>query len=236
MHERNSFVTLTYDQEHVPADGSLRLEDWQKFAKRVRKELGPFRFFHCGEYGSENKRPHYHALLFGLDFGHDKVSYSRTLYGSRTLDRLWGQGFTSIGNLTYESAAYVARYVMKKLTGPQGEERYQRVNGDGEVWSVKPEYCTMSRRPGIGAGWLEEFHNDVYPSDEVVHDGRRHRVPKYYDNAGVRLSVLSPDALEELKAERRARVSSRREDLTPDRLAVRERCAAARVSRLARNI
>lgn len=237
MHLHNSFVTLTYDQEHLPSDGSLRLEDWQKFAKRVRKELGPFRFFHCGEYGEKNQRPHYHALLFGLDFRHDRVSYSQTLYGSRTLDRLWGQGFTSIGNLTYESAAYVARYVMKKLTGSQAEERYTRMDkSTGEFWSVKPEYCTMSRRPGIGSGWLEEFYEDVFPSDEVVHSGRRHRVPRFYDDSAVRFGVLSETGLDELKAERRARVAVRSMDLTAKRLEVRERVVAAKLRQKEREL
>lgn len=234
LHEANAFVTLTYDQDHLPADGSLRLEDWQKFAKRVRKELGPFRFFHCGEYGEKNKRPHYHALLFGLDFRHDRISYSPSLYGSRTLDRLWGQGFTSIGQLTYESAAYVARYVMKKLTGSRADA-YDRVDPDtGEIFSVKPEYCTMSRRPGIGYGWVKEFHKDVFPSDEVVHTGRRHRVPRYYDNSALSLGVLSEPQLDELKKARRSRLDAK--ETTPDRLAVRENCASARLGRLERKL
>lgn len=239
MHTRNSFVTLTYDRENLPPDGGLHVEDWQKFAKRLRKAIGPFRFFHCGEYGDDNNRPHYHALLFGIDFLEDRVylkgTGERSLFMSPTLSKTWGMGLCSIGSVTYESAAYVARYVMKRATGEKAETEYMRVNADGEVWNVRAPYVTMSRRPGIGSKWFDKFRSDVYPEDEVVYDGKRFRPPRFYDS---RLAVdASGEALlEEMKFKRRRLAAKHSEDLTPERLRVREVCADARLSSLRRSL
>lgn len=225
MHEQNCFLTLTYDQVHLPEDGSLHVEDWQKFAKRLRKRAGPFRFFHCGEYGDESGRPHYHAAVFGLDFSRDRLPLKRkgghTLFESESLNETWGLGFATVGSLTWQSAAYVARYVMKKATGALAKERY----GDR-----RPEYTTMSRRPGIGSKWFEEFASDVYPSDEVVHEGKRYRPPRFYD------SKLPEKELEILKRKRRSCVARHAKELTPERLRVREKVAAVRVDKLLRNL
>lgn len=248
MHERNCFITLTYDQEHLPSDRGLRVEDFQKFAKRLRKRCGSFRFYHCGEYGSRNLRPHYHALLFGLDFAGDRVQIQEKPYPrfrSSTLDEVWGLGRTDVGNLTYETAAYCARYVHKAEPGRpkdlapgDDDPRLTRFDPDtGECWQVRREYSTMSRNPGLGARWLEKFHTDVYPSDEVVHNGQSYPVPRYYDER-----VQSPDfspkrppsgvfsvLVEDAKDARRRASMKRKEDLTPERLAVRERNAVARL-------
>lgn len=235
LHRENSFVTLTYDGDHLPSDGGLHVSDWQRFAKRLRKVAGPFRFFHCGEYGEKNKRPHYHACIFGLSFGSDRI-YVRgeghnRLYTSGLLSRTWGMGHCSVGELTYESAAYVARYVMKKMTGPEGRVEYERVDPrTGEVFDVAPPYVTMSRRPGVGALWFDRFKSDVFPSDEVVHLGRRFRPPRFYDGK------LPEVELEAVKAKRVARVAARKDELTPERLSVRAECAAARLSRSRRDL
>src|SRR6185436_16893236 len=130
------------------------------------------RYFHCGEYGEQLGRPHYHALLFNYDFD-DKRFFSQrggnSVYTSDKLSRLWGNGFSVIGEVTFDSAAYVARYVMKKVTGVRAEEHYQ---------GRRPEYTTMSRRPGIGKGWYEKFKTDVYPRDRVVVRGVHTRPPR----------------------------------------------------------
>jgi len=226
LHERNCFVTLTYDSAQVPQDGGLRVKDWQKFAKRLRKSEGPFRFFHCGEYGGQFKRPHYHACIFGLDFSADRIfsksSGQGRLYTSATLDRVWGHGMTTVGDLTYESAAYVARYCVGKLTGEKGEVEYGRYDpSSGEAWQVRPPYTTMSRRPGIGSGWFERFASDVYPSDEVIHKGRRFRPPRFYD------SKLSDADLDAIRRKRRRAVELRKDELTFDRLKAREEYSEA---------
>lgn len=235
MHRANCFLTLTYNNENLPGDGSLRLEDWQLFVRRVRKNLGAFRYLHCGEYGEENFRPHYHACVFGLDFSSDrfvyKVDRGNTLWRSPTLESLWPLGFATIGGLSFQSAAYVARYVMKKATGPLAEKRYSRLNPEtGEVWQVKPEYVTMSRRPGLGSTWFDRYQSDVFPSDEVVHEGRRYRPPRFYS------SKLPEKELEEVKVKRRRLVEQRKEDLTPERLSVRERSADARLRQYKRDL
>ena len=151
LHERNCFITLTYRPEDLPADGSVDVRHWQLFAKRLRKRLGPFRFLHVGEYGETNYRPHYHACIFGQDFSADRVLTKEVgdskHYTSPTLESVWGHGYTHIGLLTMTSAAYVSRYCVKKLTGPQGKESRRRIDTDtGEEYFVRPEYLTMSRR------------------------------------------------------------------------------------------
>lgn len=235
LHDNNCFVTLTYDDGHLPEDHSVDVREWQLFAKRLRKKRGRFRFFHCGEYGSKRLRPHYHALLFGLDFP-DKVPFENGKeypeWISAELDAVWRNGRTLVGSITFESAAYVARYATKKVTGRRAGEHYERVNPlTGEVWSVSPEYATMSRRPGIGAGWIEKFHEDVYPWDECVARGHPSKPPRYYDEW---LKSAAPNAAAAvLDARRRARS---REDETPDRLSVREVCAEARLNLYAREL
>lgn len=178
LYEENSFITLTYNEQNLPSDGSLHLEHFQCFMKRLRKSVAPkrIRFYHCGEYGEKFSRPHYHSLLFGHDFRDKKYFSTRgdnTLFTSGSLSRLWPFGFSVIGDVTFESAAYVARYIMKKVTGEKAEAHY-----DGRA----PEYTTMSRRPGIGAKWFEKFRSDVYPNDRVVVRGSYSRPPRFYDS------------------------------------------------------
>lgn len=227
LHEHNSFLTLTYSPESCPKDGGLVVKDLQDFWKRLSYRLvgsyskRPFRYFACGEYGESNLRPHYHACLFGVDFSGDRElmrpSKFGNLYYSRMLEAEWKHGFCTAGDLTYSSAAYVARYVMKKATGKLAEERYQRYDSStGEYWLVKPEFVVMSRRPGVGSAWFDKWKSDVYPSDEVVFDGKRFRPPRYYDNK------LDSEVLKALKDKRCASLLGRREDLTEDRLRVRE--------------
>lgn len=239
LHERNSFITLTYDQEHLPADGGLVVEHWQEFVKRMRawlddhqpKEERTFRYYMAAEYGEKSLRPHYHACVFGQDFFEgpfgDPVWIKRNLYTSPCLVDKWRHGMVSVGHLTRQSAAYVARYAMKKQGGNRAEAHYTRVNPDtGECWQVRPEFSTMSRRPGLGAKWLEQFHADVYPSDEVVLDGQKHRPPRYYDDLFAS-KQSDPMWSVRLKSKRRRSAANHKEDQTPERLAVRQKVAVA---------
>ena len=144
------------------------------------------KFYHCGEYGEKNRRPHYHACLFGIDF-EDKTLFKQKrgndLYISDHLQELWPFGFSTIGEVTFESAAYCARYIMKKITGDGAEEHYQWIDTEtGEVHQLKPEYTTMSRNGGIGKEWMEKFKSDVYPTDEIIIRGRRMKPPRFYDS------------------------------------------------------
>ena len=118
LHENNCFITLTYDDAHLPGDRSLHYSDFQKFLKRFRKSLGgaKIRYYMAGEYGEKFGRPHWHACIFGYDF-HDKKLFKRTaagslIYTSEHLKKLWPFGHSSIGDVTFESAAYVARYII----------------------------------------------------------------------------------------------------------------------------
>lgn len=226
MHKANCFITLTYDGDQVPSSGSLVVKHWQDFAKRLRKKMGPFRFYHCGEYGPEDLRPHYHACLFGLDFAEDREVFKtkpHKVWTSKTLEKVWGKGYCTLTDLTEGSAAYVAGYVLKKATGDLGIIKYERIDKEtGEVWMVQPEYATMSRRPGIGAEWFRKFRTDVFPSDEVIWNGKPVKPPKYYDK-----QLGEKEALEVMTRRRQQRERSE-EDNTPERLRVREEVAKAR--------
>lgn len=236
FHELSIFVTLTY--ETLPLDGSLQKPDFQKFMKRLRKTGAKVRYFMCGEYGEENLRPHYHAIIFGCDFPDKEVSgknaQGNTLYSSAILDRLWGLGRCWIGDVTFESAAYVARYCLKKVTGPLSESHYARVDPvTGEITNRLPEYCDMSRRPGIGKGWYEEFKTDVFPRDEFVARGYPSKPPRYFDKL---LEKEQPDLHQAIKRKRIRSAKRRAADSSPDRLAVREVVKRSQVSLLKRSL
>jgi hypothetical protein len=194
--------------------------------KRLRKRYGPnIRYFHCGEYGEKNARPHYHACLFNFDFP-DKILWKRTdvsgLYTSASLGRLWPYGFSTIGDVTFESAAYVARYITKKITGRNAVNHYNDFDPvTGEIYADRiPEYTTMSLKPGIGAGWIQKFQNDVYPKDEIIMREKKLKPPKYYDKI---FDQYDPLQFKKIKAKRIELAKQNTEHNTPERLAVRER-------------
>lgn len=208
--------------------------------KRLRKKLEPkkIRFYHCGEYGDKLGRPHYHALLFNHDFP-DKIYYSdnrgNPLYTSQTLDTLWERGNCWIGNVTTQSAAYVARYIMKKINGSQASEHYKKVSEEtGEIFNIQPEYTTMSRKPGIAHAWFQQYKDDVFPDDFIVTpDGRKNATPTYY--LGL-LKEMDPDSYEQIKMDRMDSMIQRSEDNTPARLKVREKCQLAKLKNLTRGL
>lgn len=236
LYEFNCSITLTYSPFFCPSDFSVSVRHFQLFMKRLRKaSLFKIRFFHCGEYGrtvvdSETGevslgRPHYHAILFNCDFI-DKVRAGSSpgglpLYQSDTLDEIWGMGRARIGDVTFESCAYVARYILKKL-GNDGD--FKRLDGRA------PEYVTMSRRPGIGAGWFDKFRDDVFPSEEVVVRGRKCRPPRFYDEL---LRRQNPVGFAELKARRLMAKRDFWESCKP-RLEVKEAVAKSGLSKLKR--
>ena len=178
LYEHNCFLTLTYDDAHLPSDGSLHKEDLQKFWKRLRKAIYPakLRYFACGEYGSKLNRPHYHAIIFNYRPEDQKLFTLRggsKIYISDTIKKCWPYGFHTIGDVTFESAAYVARYILKKVNGSGSGLHYE---------GLVPEFIVMSRRPGIAREWFEKFNGDVYPNDYIViRDNIKCRPPKYYD-------------------------------------------------------
>lgn len=178
LYDLNCFITLTYSDEHLPANRSLDYEAPVLFMKRLRERFGSgIRSYGCAEYGEKFGRPHYHLCLFNFDFPDKRLwrnDRGHKLYTSEALSELWRFGFSSVGSVTFESAAYVARYVTKKVTGKLEEGHY----GDR-----KPERSIcVSRRPGIGKGWFDKFGKDAYTRDFVILRGRKCRPPKYYDS------------------------------------------------------
>lgn len=226
LHEQNCFLTLTYDNEHLPPGGSLYPQHMVLFFKRLRKKYGKLRYFQCGEYGDRFARPHHHSIIFGFDFPDKKVFSRRegvTLYRSDSLDRLWGNGHCSIGAVTFQSAAYVARYIMKKVNGDQAEDYYR---------GRKPEYITMSRRPGIAADWFKKYSSDVYPKDFITHEGKRFKPPRFYDKL---FDNIDPEGLDNIKFLRIVKATRNRANNTDDRLAVREYVQEAKLLKLKRS-
>lgn len=261
MHEDNSFVTLTFRDKDLPEDNSIRKEHLQNFFKKLRRELqdkygrlsigdGKFvpvkkiKYFACGEYGDENLRPHYHAIIFGYGFP-DKILHSKKngnlLYRSEFLERCWEKGYSTIGNVTFESAAYVARYVMKKRKGDReaidkkgmkNKHYYERVDREsGEIVEVEPEFCLMSRRPGIGKIWLDKYKGDVYKDYVTLIDGSSHKLPRYYDN---QLEKKEPIRFIEMKEARKEKIDY--ENGTMERLRQRERVKEAQIDSLVREL
>lgn len=217
LHEENCFITLTLNDENCPADMSLNAKTWQDFAKRFRKNIGPFRYYACGEYTEDEKgnavvRPHYHACIFGHDFHADRYIHTHNKYGdpiyrSPTLEDSWKLGFSTLGELTRESAQYVARYVLKKQSGPKES---------GAYWGRKPPFAVMSRNPGLGTGWIKKWWADVYPHDYVVVEGEKTRTPRFYDKY---LESKDPAMLDLVKANRIAMGKKLEGNYTREKLA-----------------
>ena len=226
LHKENSFITLTFSDEYLDPVGSLRKEDFQKFMKRLRRALdGKVRYFHCGEYGDITMRPHHHAILFGYQFPDLelwRIQNKLPIYRSKMLEELWPFGYSAIGDVTFESCAYVARYCVKKVTGKNAEAYYgERI----------PPYNTMSRRPGIGADWYARYEGDVYPDDIcVIRKDVICKPPKYYDS----LHELTKPKEHASVKRRRSVAANRRGKDSLERLATKEECKKLQNERLVR--
>ena len=240
MHEQSCFLTLTMSPEYLETrenPWSLDKTEFQRFMKRVRKKYGKkIRYFHCGEYGEKNQRPHYHAIMFGLDPEDKQLFQIREdikLYTSPTMAQLWPYGHHSIGEVTLESCAYVARYVTKKVNGEKAEQHYIRWDPlTGEGIPIEPEYATMSRKPGIGRSWLEKYKQDVYPHDYVIIKKHPIRPPRYYD------TLLAEEELEQIKQKRKEELPEviDQYDENMDRLWVKEAVKEHRLNILIRDL
>lgn len=240
MHDVNSFITLTYDDQHLPPRFSVEKREMQLFMKRLRMLIEPvrIRYYLCGEYGGQSNRPHYHAIIFGYDFP-DKTLWRKTpagylTYRSRLLEQAWDKGLSEIGTVSVESAGYVARYVTKKITGDQADEHYQRVNPvTGEIWRVEPEFALMSSRPGIGRTWYDQYSSDAFPDDFVVINGEKRSVPRYYKK---QLEASNERAAFDVTVNRLQSAVRHLDNNTPERLAVREEVQELKALSLKRNL
>ena len=215
LHSHNCFLTLTYSDESLLSP-SLKYKDFQDFMKRLRKHYpnDKIGFFACGEYGETNPktnvidgglyRPHFHALLFNFNFP-DRVPCrmlgQADLEKSVIADKLWRHGAVKIGKVEFESAAYVARYAMKKITGDLAKAHYTLILDTGEVIEREPEMLHMSKRPAIGRRWFEKYGKQVYSHDAVVCRGVEMQPPRYYDK-------LLPDVVRQMVVEQRIESST----------------------------
>ncbi|WNK13252.1 MAG: replication initiator protein [Microvirus sp.] len=193
QHERNCFVTLTYNE---PCPKTINKRDLQLFFKRLR-HVHRLRYFACGEYGTRTRRPHYHAIIFGEDFRDESYAINNVLYSQPALANTWGLGLVSVGDASIESMAYTAGYCTKKMTDPD-------------------TFNMMSNRPGIGHTWLDKYRDDIVRTEQVVINGRNMPIPKKYlewyseEFETLRLSRanfyrnLTPDQVIRARAEKRA--------------------------------
>lgn len=193
-HKENCFITLTFSPESLEKrknPWSVDVIDYQLFMKKLRKKYGNgIRFFHCGEYGEQNLRPHYHSLIFGHDFRQptetNKVKKFKgkgkyPLFTSSDLTDIWGQGHCTVGELNFDTASYTARYVTKKI---KGDATKINITNDGSVTKINDVYCTMSRNHGIGYARYHHLqkNNGIYPNDFIVNgNGIKMKPPRYFD-------------------------------------------------------
>lgn len=228
LHQENWFITLTYNDDHlidcvdytvnpwtetldyVPV---LRSEDftaWKKrFLERIRDRYGHtgIKFYNCGEYGSKNHRPHFHVILFNCPLPDVELvrtvslgGYDYCYYHSKLIEETWGKGFIMVGKVNWNTCAYVARYVMKKLHS-EDKKIYEQLCELEGVSPVPQEYVNMSRRPGLARDYYEANWQDIYSIDKVVlENGRTVRPAKYYDKL---FDIEYPEDMERIKAERK---------------------------------
>lgn len=282
-HDQNCFLTLTYNDQHLPEDKSVKKDDMIAFMKKLRNKLTTgcvprfdkamrityerdkekknygdvqtkkvfkkIRFFGCAEYGEEKGRPHYHYIIFGHDFQDKEVvpkhkhrSFGSNkwwkgkdsdylLYNSKFLSDIWQKGFVTIGEVNYQSMHYVARYITKKITGKPSWQHYSEFDHEGNFMHMRePEFCLMSRMPGLGKNWFDKYYKDVYPKDFVTIEGVRHHPPKYYDYL---FQKRRPLKFEQIKNKRKEKM-----ELQPDRkrLMAKERYRREITKKLKRNI
>jgi len=187
LHARNSFLTLTYDDEHLPEDGKIHKPALQGFFRGLRNAGYVLRYFACGEYGDQTRRPHYHALIFGQDFLSSKnLQLSDDLYSNPDVNEIWGQGRVVCAPVTMAACCYVAGYVDKKV-------------GDVDTFSL------MSRRPGIGKECITKYFDDVVRTGSVVVEGKELPVPQRY-------MAWMEEELKGVKADRLRKVQERKKE------------------------
>jgi hypothetical protein len=243
LHEENSFLTLTYNDENLPtvAPGisTVVKRDVQLFIKRLRKATGKKISYYAGaEYGDKKGRAHYHICIFGYDFS-DKYLWSvkrgNKLFRSPKLEKLWPYGHSRIGDLTFQSASYVARYCMKKMRGQDSWEHYSsHVDLEtGEIISREPEFALMSRRPAIGKKWYEKYKDEVLDNGNIIANGHIQATPKFYE----KLAEKEGDTrLNVAKRKRREHAASRWQDNIGQRLVSKEICLKQKTQTLTKEL
>lgn len=234
LHEQSCFVTFTYHDDNVPYgdSGNLTLNPrhLQLFFKKLRKQLDPvkIRYFACGEYGSRTSRPHYHAIIFGWyppDAKLYSTSMGNNIYVSGFLNSTWGLGNCPFGDATFESSAYVARYICDKKLG--------RLSSFYEDNGIEPEFVRMSRNPGIGSDWYDKYQTDLWPVDQlVIRNGIVTKPGRYYTK---KLESSSPELHQKIKDERIKMASRNGPETRFKRRAQKEAVKLASISQMQRD-
>lgn len=251
LHAENCFVTLTYSDDNLPNNAGLDKTHYQKFFKKLRKQQnGGIRYYLCGEYGSLTHRPHYHAILFGycprdLILLDDQSRNEHVLYYSTSLEKTWGHGFVSIGDVNHNTCSYVAGYIMKKrikgkkhrakegvpLTEQQIVENNELTNyaffdeQTGEIKYVPNEFTACSTSPGIGRSYFDKYYREIYNADSVLYKNKELKPPTYYDKCYRQIDL---DDYNKIKLNRVNESERYAADSTPERLKVRNEVAESR--------
>jgi len=246
MHKASSFLTLTFDDQHLPKFGQLEKKPLVDFFKRLRYYYGPFRYVACGEYGELHRRPHYHVALFGMDFSEDRLLYKearqgQSLFTSARLSRAWKAGNALIGDLTFESAAYIARYITKRISGPGASPFPLACDPEsGELVMPNGEFLLCSRRPFIGYDWFFKYgHRDVLPHGRVITaQGTPAPVPRAYKRVIANSTLKREFAIKQYQnlPSRRSEVEEARSEDSPQRRAARTIYANARTGAFKRDV
>lgn len=251
----SSFLTLTYDREHLPEHGSIRRADVVLFMKRLRKYCWQHfqikvRAYYVAEYGGRTGRAHYHVCLFGFDFSADWRPHGRSKSGkamwlSATLEALWGKGLCVVQEMGQEAAQYAAKYSLKAIgqakgtvllrvpngalvTMPVAEYRAKLADGTLVGSAVESPFHSLPRGRALGLPWLDLYWSDVFPRGVVIlRGGVELSPPLAYLNL---YREYDPDGYAELAARRHAEGLPRFDDFSPERLLVREVVHEARAS------
>lgn len=228
FHRDAIFLTLTYDDDHLPHAGSLVIDHTSKFVRALRDHLrrkkipASIRYFAVGEYGGEFGRPHYHLILFGWFPADASLAYTKHTfsqyspefqamfgrqgirhYSSATIDRVWKRGLAHFSTVSSATMQYVTKYHVDKITGDAADDHYIACVGD-DVVSIESESARMSRMPAIGTRWIEKYWREVYPAGVLVSkSGSTFAAPKFYDRW---LEKNQPEVYEQLKAKRDQRI------------------------------
>lgn len=236
----NAFLTLTYDDKHLPWHGSLDRDEPRLFIRYLRRHLTgeeevpdgsgrrPIRFFGCGEYGSQRGRPHYHFLLFNVRFP-DLARYGRDTCTSKLVSKLWSVGTHQIvPRIEAGSAAYVAGYAQKKVSAWDKERKYGTFDPEtGEYVERVPEFPMMSLKPAIGQFWYDKYKEDLR-NGYIVADGKQVGIPRIYRD---KLKSDNPVLYEEMEFRRYQRAAQfDPADRSEERLAVRKEVVTSRRS------
>lgn len=163
------FVTFTYNDENVPKDGFLKVEDYQKLMKRIRKKFGELRYFLAGEYGGRTLRQHFHVAFFGYK-PDDLVYYGKDgktiQYTSKSLEKIWGKGHIKvITEMNVHTMKYIAKYLTKIRELP-------------EEYKYNPEFIRMSLKPAIADN---AYYKKVWEDGCVYLDGCQYAIPKRWE-------------------------------------------------------